>query len=157
MHRAPSNSTMPSGRWNIAAVGQIGTHGGFAQWLHRVTWKKRRTCGNAPFSTYLTHVRLTPRGTLFSALHAVEQAWQPMHRRLSMTKAKPIRERSLRRSLDFHGESRLQRQAQPRQAARPPFALDPRGQPFPDPRRHVLRGGRNVLEIVDVLVQILVI
>src|SRR5712692_10902092 len=88
MQAAESNSTIPSGRWNIAVVGQIGTQGGLAQWLQRVTWKWRRVCGKVPFSTYLTQVRWTPRGTEFSALHAVEQAWQPMHRRLSMTNAK---------------------------------------------------------------------
>src|SRR6478672_6672029 len=88
MHSCESNSTIPSGRWNIAVVGQIGTQGGFAQWLQRVTWKWRRVSGKVPFSTYLTQVRWTPRGTAFSALHAVVQAWQPMHRRLSMTNAK---------------------------------------------------------------------
>jgi hypothetical protein len=71
----------------MARVGQIGTQGGLAQWLHRVTWKWRREFGKAPFSTYLTQVRWTPKGTSFSDLHAVEQAWQPMQRRLSMTKA----------------------------------------------------------------------
>ena len=91
MHESESNSTMPSCRRYIAVVGQIGTHGGFAQWLHRVTWKKRRVLGKVPFSTYLTQVRWTPRGTEFSALHAVVQAWQPMHRRLSMTNAKFMR------------------------------------------------------------------
>jgi hypothetical protein len=34
-----SNSTIPSSRWYMAFVGQIGTHGGSAQWLQRVTWK----------------------------------------------------------------------------------------------------------------------
>ena len=43
--------------------------------------------GNIPFSTYLTHVRATPTGTSCSVLQATEQAWQPMHRRLSMMKA----------------------------------------------------------------------
>lgn len=36
-------------------------------------------------STYFTYVRFTPRGTAFSDLHAVEQAWQPMHFVWSMT------------------------------------------------------------------------
>jgi hypothetical protein len=76
---------MPSGRWNIAATGQIRTQGGFAQWLHRVTWKLRRTSGNRPVSVYFTQVRCTPSGTSFSDLHAVEQAWQPMHARVSIT------------------------------------------------------------------------
>ena len=77
---------MPSSRWYIAVTGQIRTHGGFSQWLQRVTWKLRRTSGYAPRSTYLTQVRLTPSGTSFSLLHAVEHAWHPMHFRLSMTK-----------------------------------------------------------------------
>ena len=38
-------------------------------------------------STYFTYVRLTPRGTAFSDLQAVEQAWQPMHTVWSMTLA----------------------------------------------------------------------
>src|SRR5687768_12544494 len=85
MHWSLSNSTIPSGRWYMAVTGQIATHGGFSQWLQRVTWKLRVTSGKRPVSVYLTHVRETPRGTSFSLLHAVEHAWQPMHRRLSMT------------------------------------------------------------------------
>ena len=69
-----SNSTIPSARWYIAVTGQMRTQGGLAQWLQRVTWKWRVTSGYAPVSTYLTHVRLTPRGTSFSDLQAVEQA-----------------------------------------------------------------------------------
>ncbi len=45
MHSAGSNSTMPSTRWTIAVTGQMRTQGGFAQWLHRVTWKERRASG----------------------------------------------------------------------------------------------------------------
>jgi hypothetical protein len=63
-----------------------GTHGGFSQWLQRVTWNVRVTSGYAPCSTVFTHVRLTPSGTSFSLLHAVLHAWQPIHRVLSMTK-----------------------------------------------------------------------
>jgi hypothetical protein len=74
MHRSGSNSTIPSRRWYMAWVGQMATQGGLAQWLHRVTWKWRRTSGKAPVSTVFTQVRCTPRGTSFSALHAVEQA-----------------------------------------------------------------------------------
>lgn len=69
-----SKSTIPSGRWNIAAVGQASTHGASSHWLHRVTWYARRTSGKMPMSTYLTYVRLTESGTSFSDLHAVEQA-----------------------------------------------------------------------------------
>jgi hypothetical protein len=47
----------------------------------------RRVSGNTPFSTYFTQVRATPTGTSCSVLQATEQAWQPMQRRLSMTKA----------------------------------------------------------------------
>src|SRR4030095_14150418 len=54
-----SKSTMPSGRRNIAPVGQAVTHGAYSHWLHRVTWNARRVCGNAPTSTYLTYVRVT--------------------------------------------------------------------------------------------------
>src|SRR5215469_6185819 len=61
------------------------TQGGFSQWLQRVTWNTRRVLGNCPFSTYLTQVRLTVRGTWFSVLQATVQAWQPMHLRLSIT------------------------------------------------------------------------
>jgi hypothetical protein len=39
MHTSLSNSTMPSLRWYIAVTGQMRTHGGFAQWLQRVTWR----------------------------------------------------------------------------------------------------------------------
>jgi hypothetical protein len=49
-----SKSTIPSGRWCMAAVGQASTQGGSAHWLQRVTWKARRACGNRPTSTYLT-------------------------------------------------------------------------------------------------------
>ena len=79
MQRESSKSTMPSWRRNRAVVGQIATHGASSQWLHRLTEKNRRVSGNAPFSMYLTHVRLTPNGTSCSALHATVQAWQPMH------------------------------------------------------------------------------
>ena len=41
--------------------------------------------GKTPRSTYFTHVRKAPRGTRFSSLHATVQAWQPMHRRWSIT------------------------------------------------------------------------
>ena len=78
---------MPSLRRKRAVVGQISTQGASSQWLQRVTWKVRRVSGKTPFSTYLTQVRATPSGTSCSALHATEQAWQPMHRRLSMRKA----------------------------------------------------------------------
>ena len=49
-----SKSTIPSARWNMAAVGQASTHGGSAHWLQRVTWKERRASGKSPVSTYLT-------------------------------------------------------------------------------------------------------
>src|SRR5918992_4732956 len=80
-----SKSTMPSGRLNIAAVGQAATHGACAHWLQRVTWCARRACGHTPTSTCLTYVRVTPRGTRFSDLQAVVQAWQPMQRVWSST------------------------------------------------------------------------
>src|SRR5437764_4595937 len=78
MHTDLSKSTMPSGRVNIAEVGHAVTHGASAHWLHRVTWKARRACGNVPTSADLTYVRVTPSGTSFSDLHAVVHAWQPM-------------------------------------------------------------------------------
>ena len=49
-----SKSTMPSGRLYIASVGQAVTHGASVHWLHRVTWKFRRTSGNSPTSTDFT-------------------------------------------------------------------------------------------------------
>ena len=64
----------------MAEVGQASTQGGSAHWLHRVTWKARRTWGKRPTSTDFTYVRCTERGTSFSDLHAVLQAWQPMQR-----------------------------------------------------------------------------
>ncbi len=76
---------MPSTRWYIAVTGQMRTHGGFAQWLQRVTWNVRRTSGNRPTSVYFTQVRCTPSGTWFSDLQAVEHAWHPMQRRVSIT------------------------------------------------------------------------
>src|SRR6266511_2056900 len=87
MHRSSSKSTRPSGRWYIAVTGQIATHGGSAQWLQRSTAKCRRTAGNVPTSTFFTHVRNTPTGTSFSDLHAVVQAWHPMHLVCSITHA----------------------------------------------------------------------
>jgi hypothetical protein len=86
MQREGSKSTIPSLRRYIAATGQTATQGGLSQWLQRVTWKHRRVLGNSPLSTHRTQVRNTPRGTWFSDLQATEQAWQPMHLRLSITK-----------------------------------------------------------------------
>jgi hypothetical protein len=54
MHACLSKSTMPSSRENIADVGHAVTHGASSHWLHLVTWKLRRTCGNSPTSTALT-------------------------------------------------------------------------------------------------------
>jgi hypothetical protein len=45
---------MPSGRWNMAAVGQASQQGGSAHWLHRVTWNARSAWGKRPTSTYFT-------------------------------------------------------------------------------------------------------
>src|SRR5580693_8088000 len=85
IQRSESKSTMPSLRLYIAVTGQMVTQGGFWQWLQRVTWKNLRVSGYLPFSTYLTQVRFTPKGTWFSVLQATVQAWHPMHLRLSMT------------------------------------------------------------------------
>jgi hypothetical protein len=57
MQASLSKSTIPSSRRYRAVVGQISTHGAASQWLQRSTVKNRRTSGNEPFSTYLTHVR----------------------------------------------------------------------------------------------------
>jgi hypothetical protein len=86
MQRRLSKSTIPSDRVQSAVTGQISVQGASAQWLQRITWKLRRTSGKAPVSTCLTQVRLTPTGTSCSDLHATVQAWQPMHRRLSIRK-----------------------------------------------------------------------
>ncbi len=86
MQRLVSKSTMPSARLNSARVGQIATHGASVQWLHRITEKKRRVSGHSPYSTYYTHVRLTPSGTACSVLQATVHAWQPMQARWSITK-----------------------------------------------------------------------
>jgi hypothetical protein len=75
---------MPSSRKNSASTGHISTQGASVQWLHRITEKSRRVCGNSPFSTCFTQVRLTPTGTWCSDLQAVVQAWQPIHFLLSM-------------------------------------------------------------------------
>ena len=69
-----SKSTMPSSRRNMAWVGQAATHGASVHWLHRVTWKLRRTSGKPPTSADFTKVRVTPNGTSFSLLQAVVQA-----------------------------------------------------------------------------------
>ena len=69
-----SKSTIPSGRWYIAAVGQAATQGASSHWLQRVTWNERRTSGKRPTSTDLTNVLVTESGTSFSDLHAVVQA-----------------------------------------------------------------------------------
>jgi hypothetical protein len=52
--------------------------------ITRVTWANRRACG---LSGILRHpqITVTDSGTWFSDLHAVLQAWQPMHRVWSMT------------------------------------------------------------------------
>ena len=49
-------------------------HGASSQWLHRSTAKWRLVAGKAPFSMYLTQVRLTPTGTSCSSLQATVQA-----------------------------------------------------------------------------------
>ena len=49
-----SKSTMPSGRRNIAQVGQAVVQGASSHWLQRVTWNARRAWGKTPTSTYLT-------------------------------------------------------------------------------------------------------
>ena len=46
--------------------------------------KNRRVSGNVPRSTVLTQHRLTPTGIWCSALHAIVQAWHPMHLRRSI-------------------------------------------------------------------------
>ena len=74
MQRSVSKSTMPSSRLYSAVVGQISTQGASVQWLHRITEKNRLVSGQAPFSTYLTQVRLTPSGTSCSVLQATVQA-----------------------------------------------------------------------------------
>src|SRR6266550_1077086 len=56
-------------------------------------------------STYFTYVRLTPRGTAFSDLRAVEHAWHPMQTVWSMTfahfrGAESVTESSLARHRD---------------------------------------------------------
>ena len=79
MQACGSMSTTPSGRFSSARTGQISMHGAFVHWLQRNTAKERLTLGKVPCSVYLTQVRKLPRGTSFSALHAIVQAWQPMH------------------------------------------------------------------------------
>ena len=54
MQASLSKSTIPSGRVNIAPVGQAATHGASSHWLQRVTWKARLACGKTPTSTLLT-------------------------------------------------------------------------------------------------------
>ena len=54
IHDRLSKSTIPSGRMNIAVVGQAVTHGESAHWLQRVTWKERRAWGKKPTSTAFT-------------------------------------------------------------------------------------------------------
>jgi hypothetical protein len=80
-----SKSTIPSERLWSADVGQIATHGASVQWLHRMIENDRMVSGHVPFSTYFTHVRLTPSGTWCSVLHATVHAWQPMHDVWSIT------------------------------------------------------------------------
>ena len=74
IHIDLSKSTIPSGRRNIAPVGQAVVHGASSHWLQRVTWYARRANGKCPISAYFTYVRVTPSGTSFSDLHAVVQA-----------------------------------------------------------------------------------
>src|ERR1044071_3622977 len=74
----------PSGL-EIAPVGHAFRQGASSQWLHSTGTKWRRACGYLPSSTYFTVSRKTPSGTSYSALHATEHAWQPMHVRRSMS------------------------------------------------------------------------
>ena len=45
MHASLSKSTIPSGRRNMADVGQAVVHGATSHWLQRVTWNARRVRG----------------------------------------------------------------------------------------------------------------
>ncbi len=58
-------------QWGLRPVGD---------WM---TENFRLAFGNEPVSMYFTHVRLTPSGTSCSLLHAIVQAWQPIHESLS--------------------------------------------------------------------------
>ena len=49
-----SKSTIPSGRRNMACVGQAVVQGASSHWLQRVTWYARRAAGNVPTSAYFT-------------------------------------------------------------------------------------------------------
>jgi len=86
MQRSELKSTMPSLRWYIAVNRTDGDARPALAVVAARDLKYTPRVGNTPFSTYLTHVRLTPTGTWFSVLHATVQAWHPMHLRLSMTK-----------------------------------------------------------------------
>ena len=83
-------STTPFFARNSADVGQIVMHGASSHWLQRMTEKWRLTFGNEPVSMYFTHVRFTPSGTSCSLLHAIVQAWQPMHESLSSRKPRRV-------------------------------------------------------------------
>ena len=67
-------STTPLSARNSAFVGQMVMHGASSHWLQRITEKCRLASGNFPVSMYFTQVRLTPKGTSCSLLHAMVHA-----------------------------------------------------------------------------------
>src|SRR3989304_7696837 len=90
MQRSYLWSTRPSSLLYVASTGQTGTQGGFSQWLQMMGIMLAFTFGYSP-SVY-TVITLFQRGrrffayssgvedkTLFSALHAITQAWHPIH------------------------------------------------------------------------------
>ena len=84
---ALTSTTPPSATWE-APVGQVPTQGGSEHWLHR----SERICidrsGNVPQVSVVIQSRKPPSGSAFSVLHAITQALQPTHRRVSTAMAK---------------------------------------------------------------------
>src|SRR3990172_2745640 len=79
----------------MACTGQTLTHGGFSHCMQGLGVKRARTRGNSPSTSGMTVIQSMRRpawasaelttGTLFSALQATTQAWQPVHRSRSIT------------------------------------------------------------------------
>src|SRR4030042_221828 len=77
--------TIPSGRLLVAPVGQISRQGPLRQCMQSRGKETRRTLGNVPCSRLMTRAHSVPGRVPCSALQAIWQAKQPMHRFRSMT------------------------------------------------------------------------
>src|SRR3970040_2306532 len=90
MQSAALTSTMPSWSTTLAPVGQTRTQGGVSPCMHWPGSIWTEPAGYRPRSVCRTQLRLRPRGTAFSALHATMQASQSRQAASSITIAKRL-------------------------------------------------------------------